>query len=161
MMTGSAKSFNGRMLLELLKLQGAAPFIVLLCALGMLAQAAYSVNDFMREAKEEERNARLPKFTLKTNPVGRKAYESYAEILNRISPNVVVKGDSRGLVVSINDANHYPEFMYVLNSVQGLSSRVIWRADSICLAKCEGNQGMAVIQGVEESIEVSLKGDEA
>lgn len=159
-MKGNHKSLNGKVLLELLKLQGVAPFIVLLCAVAMLAQAAYSVNLFMKEAQEVERNSRLPKFTLKSNPVGRKAYESYAEVLNRISPKVMVKGESKGLVVSINDANHYPEFMYVLNSVQGLSKRVIWQADSICLAKCEGAQGMAVIQGVEESIEVSLKGDE-
>lgn len=159
-MKGNHKSLSGKMLLELLKLQGVAPFIALLCAVGMFAQAAYSVNLFMKEAQEEERNARLPKFTLKSNPVGRTAYESYAEILNRISPKVNVKGEAKGLVVSIGDANHYPEFMYVLNSIQGLSKRVIWRADSICLAKCEGAQGLAVIQGVEESIEVSLKGDE-
>ncbi|MDX1668441.1 MAG: hypothetical protein R3194_03395, partial [Limnobacter sp.] len=141
--------------------QGLGILLVLLCAVGALVQATNSVNSFMKEAREEERKSTLPKFTLQTTPVGKATYEAYARVLGKISKQVAVKADHTGLIVSIHDVNHFPEFMYVLNSVQGLSQRVIWKAESICLAKCDGAKAIALIKGVEESIEVSLKGEES
>ncbi|HEX4917368.1 MAG TPA: hypothetical protein VFV43_05680, partial [Limnobacter sp.] len=117
------------------------------------------VRDFVANQQQEERSMRLPQFKIQSAPVPKSLYQEYAATLARLSPVVQVSSSGDSLQVSIADASHYAEFMFVLNSIQGVSDRVIWRAQEICLAGCEGTAAKAVIKGLTESVDVTLRGE--
>jgi hypothetical protein len=144
---------------EITRLLGLAPLLVMIAAVVMLVVTVFAVKDFVHEERQHKLSMQLPHFTVKTQPVGVKLYEEFAASLTRLSPTVDVKATKDGLEVSIKDPNHYPEFMFVLNSIQGLSKNAIWKADEICLAGCAGAASVAKIKGFTEKVEVRLRGE--
>ncbi len=145
---------------EVSRLLGIAPLLTLLAAAFMLVMAIFTLKDFMYNRSEEAKSLQLPQFNIQSRPVSKKLYEDYAATLARLSPAVSVTANQDALLISISSQVHYPEFMYVLNSIQGVSKNVIWRADEICLAGCSGASATAKVKGLTESVEVSLRGNE-
>lgn len=143
---------------EASRLLGLAPVFILMCAVVMVILAVFSVTDLVRAAGEEKKSLELPEFTLKKTPVGKAVYNDYARVLARLSPGVQVFADKDGIRIEIADAVNYAEFMYVLNSVQGVSKDVVWHAEEICLAGCAGKASKALVKGVTERVEVKLRG---
>lgn len=147
------------LLAEAVRLIGLAPVFAMMSAVVMLVLAVFSVDDMLRVTKSEKIGSTLPEFTLRKLPVTASVYEEYARVLGRLSPDVQVRSDSEGIRIEIADANKYAEFMYVLNSVQGLSKGVVWQASEICLAGCSGGASSAIVKGMTETIEVKLRGN--
>jgi hypothetical protein len=145
---------------EITRLLGLAPLLVMIAAVLMLVVTVFTVKDFIQREQIQRQRMELPQFKVSIHPVGGKLYEDYAATLARLSPTVDVKGSKEGLEVSISDPSHYPEFMFVLNSVQGLSKNVVWKAEEICLAGCTGKSALAKIKGQTEKVEVNLRGEE-
>ena len=144
---------------EISRLLGIAPILMMMGAVMMLIVAVFTVQDFVKEGGKEKRSMELPQFSLKKLPAGKKIYEDFAVVLGRLSPDVSVKVEKEGLRISITDAGKYPEFMYVLNSIQGVSENVVWSAKEICLAACGGGAAsFALINGYTEKVEVKLRG---
>ena len=69
-----------------------------------------------------------------------------------------VATEKNGIRIQTMSAEHYSEFMYVLNSVQGVAENVVWQAEEICLAGCAGKASEALVKGVVERVEVKLRG---
>ncbi|HEX4918281.1 MAG TPA: hypothetical protein VFV43_10320 [Limnobacter sp.] len=145
-------------LTEFTRLLGLAPVFIMMCAVSMLIVAVSSIQNVLSAEKTTGQQADLPQFILKKEPVGKQMYEEYAKVLSKLSAQVEVRGEPNGLYISITDAAHYGDFMYVMNSVQGLSKDVIWHAEEFCLAACEGKASKAVVKGQVERVQVSLKG---
>lgn len=143
---------------EASRLMGLAPVFAMMCAVIMVILAAFSVNDFLRANEIERKSQELPEFTLKRVPVGKLVYEDYARVLSRLSPDVQVLANRDSIKIDIADPSKYAEFMYVLNSVQGISKDVVWHAEEICLAGCSGQASMAIVKGMTEKVEVKLRG---
>lgn len=153
------KSNSRLWIMEASRLMGVAPVITMMSALFMLILAVFSVKDLMSASDAERKSQDLPEFTLKRLPVGKAVYDEYASVLSRLSPDVQVNASRDGIRIEIADASKYAEFMYVLNSIQGISKDVIWRADEICLAGCSGLASQAVVKGLTEKVEVKLRGN--
>ena len=145
-------------LTEASRLMGLAPVFSMMCAMIMVILSVHSVIDVIRVAELERKSQELPEFTLKRVPVGAAVYEEYAQVLSRLSPDVKVLGSREGIKIDVADSSKYAEFMYVLNSVQGLSKDVVWHAEEICLAGCSGLGSQALVKGTTEKIEVKLRG---
>lgn len=143
---------------EASRLLGVAPVFAMMGAVLMLILAVFSVKDILNANQTEKKSAELPQFTLKREPVGKAVYEDYATVLARLSADVRVEVERNGLRINIADPGKYAEFMYVLNSIQGVSKDVIWQAEEICLAGCSGAASYAVVKGVVEKVEVKLRG---
>jgi hypothetical protein len=143
---------------EASRLLGLAPVFSMMCAVTMLILAVFSVNDVLRNAEVQKKSQELPEFSLKKVPVGNAVYNDYARVLARLSPDVQVAADRDGIRIEIASPAHYAEFMYVLNSVQGVSRDVVWHAQEICLAGCSGKASVAVVRGMTEKVEVKLRG---
>lgn len=143
---------------ELSRLLGLAPLFTVAAAVFMLIIAMFSVRDFASSRENEQKSLELPQFSISSQPVGKKLYQDYAAVLARLSSVVDVSVTAEGLKVSIADPLHYPEFMFVMNSIQGVSDRVIWRAQEICLAGCQGSAAYAVVNGLSEKVDVQLRG---
>lgn len=152
------KSNSSMWVAEASRLLGLAPVFTMMCAVLMLVLAVFSVNDLLKASETERKSEELPEFSLKQLPVGRVVYEEYAAILGRLSPDVQVVANRDSIRIEIADPAKFAEFMYVLNSVQGLSKDVVWKADEICLAGCSGKASQAVIKGITEKVEVKLRG---
>lgn len=145
---------------EVSRLMGLAPLIALTLAVMMTVLAVFAVKDFLYTSQEQNKAKENPKFEVSKAPVSAKAYENYAFVLQRISPGVKVQADKDKLVIESPTAEAFPEFMYVLNSIQGLSNKVIWKAEEICLAGCQGAASKAIVTGFEEKVKVTLRGNE-
>lgn len=145
-------------LTEASRLMGLAPVFSMMCAMIMVVLSVHSVIDVIRVAGLERKSQDLPEFSLKSIPVGEVVYEEYAQVLSKLSPDVKVLGSRDGIKIDIADSSKYAEFMYVLNSVQGLSKDVIWHAEEICLAGCSGQGSQALVKGTTEKVEVKLRG---
>lgn len=143
---------------EASRLMGLAPVFAMMCAVFMVILAAFSVSDFLRATDTERKSQELPEFTLKRVPVGKMVYEDYARVLARLSPDVQVVANPDSIRIDITDPANYAEFMYVLNSVQGISKNVVWHAEEICLAGCSGQASLAIVKGMTEKVEVKLRG---
>ncbi|WP_288108054.1 hypothetical protein [Limnobacter sp.] len=143
---------------EMGRLLGLAPVLLMMVATISLVATVVKVGDFLSQRSKVSQLAELPSFQINVNPVDQSLYESYARVLSRLSSQVEVTGSAKGLVIRIAKATDYPEFMYVLNSVQGISKDVVWKADEICLAKCTEGASVAIIKGVRETVSVKLKG---
>lgn len=141
---------------EIARLMGLGPVLAFSVALLMLVLAIFSVKGFMAELKQDSKSKDVPEFKVKSTAVSTKAYENYAFVLQRLSPVVRVSAEKEKLQIEIQQAEAFPEFMYVLGNVQGLSDRVVWKADEICLAGCTGAASRAVIRGYEEKVNVTL-----
>lgn len=145
---------------EVSRLMGLAPLIALTLAVLMTVLAVFAVKDFLYTNQEQTKTKENPKFEVAKSPVSAKAYENYAFVLQRISPGVKVQADKDKLVIESPTVETFPEFMFVLNSIQGLSNRVIWKAEEICLAGCQGAASKAIVTGFEEKVKVTLRGNE-
>jgi hypothetical protein len=145
---------------EVSRMLGLAPVFTMMVAVFMLMLAVFSVQDFLAEAQKEKKSTELPTFTLNKSPVGKMIYEDYSRVLARLSPYVNVVAEREGIRISINDPARYAEFMFVLNSVQGVSKDVVWTAKEICLADCAGSASTALVSGIIEKVEVKLRGPE-
>lgn len=145
---------------EASRLLGLAPVFTMMCAVVMVILAVFSVNELLRAAEVEKKSQELPEFSLKRVPVGMAVYSDYARVLSRLSPDVQVTADRSGIRIEIVDAAHYAEFMYVLNSIQGVSKDVVWHAEEICLAGCAGKASLALVKGMTEKVEVKLRGQD-
>lgn len=143
---------------EASRLMGLGPVLVTMSAVLMLVLAIFSVVDLMKTLQEKATDAELPEFTLKRVPIARTVYEDYANTLSRLSPHVQVLTEKNGIRIQILSAEHYSEFMYVLNSIQGVADNVVWQAEEICLAGCPGKASEALVKGVTERVEVKLRG---
>lgn len=143
---------------EMGRLLGLAPVLLMMVATISLVVTVIKVGDFLSQKSRVAQLAELPRFEIKVSPVGESLYENYAQILSRLSTQVEVVGSAKGLKIRIAKAVDYPEFMFVLNSVQGISKDVVWKADEICLAHCTDGASVAVIKGVRETVSVKLKG---
>lgn len=143
---------------EASRLMGLGPVLVTMGAVLMLVLAVFSVNDLMRATQQKAKSAELPEFTLKKQPVPKGVYEDYAATLSRLSPHVQVATEKNGIRIQIMSPEHYSEFMYVLNSIQGVAENVVWQAEEICLAGCAGKASEALVNGVIERVEVKLRG---
>lgn len=143
---------------EASRLMGLAPVFTMMCAVLMVVLAVFSVSDFLKMAEVEQKSQELPEFTLKTVPVEKSVYEEYARVLARLSPEVRVSAGNDHLRIEVADPARYTEFMYVLNSIQGISKDVVWKAEEICLAGCAGIASQATVKGIREKIEVKLRG---
>jgi len=154
------KTDSSLLMTEISRMLGLAPILTMMIAVLMLVLAIFSVQDFLAEARKEQKSMELPEFTLKKLPVGKKVYEDYSVVLARLSPFVAVNADKDGIRIDISDPARYAEFMYVLNSVQGISKDVVWTAKEICLAGCAGKASTALVSGIIEKVEVKLRGQE-
>jgi hypothetical protein len=143
---------------EASRLMGLGPVLVTMGAVLMLVLAVFSVIDLMQATQQKAKSAELPEFTLKKSPVSKSVYEDYAATLSRLSPHVQVFTEKNGIQVQILSAEHYSEFMYVLNSIQGVADNVVWQAEEICLAGCAGKASEALVKGFVEQVEVKLRG---
>ncbi|WP_370260690.1 hypothetical protein [Limnobacter sp.] len=152
------KANTALLLNEASRLMGLGPVIVMMGAVLMTIVAVFSLTDLVRASQETAKSAELPEFVLIKRPVGRAVYEEYATVLSRLSPHVSVGFEKDGLRVQINDANYYADFIYVLNSIQGVAQDVVWQAEEICLATCSGAASTALVKGVVEKVEVKLRG---
>lgn len=154
------KQDTSMILSEMSRLIGLAPLLTMLAAVLMLVVTVFSIRDFMRTELKESRGAELPQFSLSRQSVAAPLYEDYAAVLTRLSPAVRVVARKDALEVSIQDAAHFPEFMFVLNSIQGVTKNVIWQAEEICLAGCPDKASFAVVKGITEKVQVKLRGGE-
>lgn len=145
---------------EASRLMGLAPVFAMMCAVVMLILAVFSVNDLLQATETEKKSQELPEFSLKKVPVGKAVYEDYARVLGRLSPDVRVVANRDSIRIEIADPSKYAEFMYVLNSIQGVSKDVVWHADEICLAGCTGSASLATVKGMTEKVEVKLRGQD-
>ena len=152
------KHGGSAMFTELSRLLGVAPMFTVAAAVLMLILTVLSVRDFVAAFDQEQKSLELPQFTISSQPVGKKLYEDYAAVLARLSPVVQVTATNDALQVRIENAQHYPEFMFVLNSIQGVSDKVIWRAQELCLAGCQGAAAFATVRGLTEKVDVKLRG---
>jgi hypothetical protein len=143
---------------EASRLMGLAPVFAMMSAVLMIVLAAFSFSDFLKVAETERKSQELPEFILKRLPVDKSVYEEYASVLARLSPDVRVTATKDHLRIEVADPARYSEFMYVLNSVQGVSRDVVWKADEICLAGCTGGASQAIVKGMTEKVEVKLRG---
>ena len=143
---------------EASRLMGLAPMFAMMCAVVMLVLAVFSVNDLLQATGTEKKSQELPEFSLKKVPVGKAVYEDYARVLGRLSPDVRVVANRDSIRIEIADPSKYAEFMYVLNSIQGVSKDVVWHADEICLAGCTGSASLTTVKGMTEKVEVKLRG---
>ena len=132
---------------EASRLMGLGPVLVSMGAVLMLILAVFSVVDLMKTTQQKAKSAELPEFTLKRVPISKSVYEDYASTLMRLSPHVQVLTEKNGIRIQIASAEHYSEFMYVLNSIQGVAEGVVWKADEICLAGCSGKASEALVKG--------------
>ncbi|MCQ8897574.1 hypothetical protein NQT62_14120 [Limnobacter humi] len=152
------KTDASMLLNEVSRLLGLAPLMVMMAAVLMVVVTALAVKDFIKSEQTEKKNAELPQFKLLTEPVPASLYAEYAAVLQRLSPAVVVEASKDSLEISIAKEANFPEFMFVLNSIQGVSKKVIWKADDICLASCKGKASYAVVKGITEKVQVKLRG---
>jgi len=143
---------------ELSRLLGVAPMFTVAAAVLMLIISVLSVRDFVATLEQEKKSLELPQFSIASQPVPKKLYEDYAAVLSRLSPVVQVTTNNDSLLVRIENAEHYPEFMFVMNSIQGVSDKVIWRAQELCLAGCQGSAAFATVKGLTERVDVKLRG---
>lgn len=144
---------------EVSRLLGVAPLLSALAAVLMMVIAVFAVRDFVQTLGQEKRFVELPQFSVKSAAVPPKLYADYAATLNRLSPVVNVSADKDSIRINISNAANFSEFMFVLSSVQGVADNVIWKADEICLMRCNGGVATAVIKGVTEQVEVQLRGN--
>ncbi|HEY1057506.1 MAG TPA: hypothetical protein VGE55_02110 [Limnobacter sp.] len=152
------KNDTSLLLTEVTRLMGLAPLLMMSAAVLMLIVTVFAVKDFVQQEQKEKRSAELPQFKLVTQSVPKKLYDEYAAVLARLSPVVRVEALKDGLEISIQNEGSYPEFMFVLNSIQGVSKNVIWRAEEICLAGCQGKASVAIVKGLTEKVQVKLRG---
>lgn len=152
------KSDSSAISREITRLLGLAPLVLLMVATLSLVVTVIKVSDFFTKKNQVSQLAELPKFEIRVNPVDKNLYQNYASILSRLSTQVEVVGSDAGLKIRIAKPTEFPEFMFVLNSVQGLSKDVVWKADEICLASCSDGASVALIKGVRETVTVKLKG---
>lgn len=152
------KNDSSAIVREMGRLLGLAPVLLLMVATLSVVFSVLKVSDFLAHKSQLAQLVQLPRFEIKVDPVDQSLYENYATILSRLSKQVTVEGTKEGLKIRIAKATDYPEFMFVLNSVQGLSKNVVWKADEICLASCKGGASVALITGVRETVTVKLKG---
>lgn len=154
------KTDSSLLMTEVSRMLGLAPIFTMIVAIIMLVLAVFSIQDFLIETQKEKKSMELPTFTLKKSPVSEKVYEDYSVILARLSPHVKVTAEKEGIRIGITDLAKYTEFMFVLNSVQGISKDVVWKAKEVCLAECAGNASSALVSGIIEKVEVKLRGPE-
>jgi hypothetical protein len=154
------KTDSSLLMTEVSRMLGLAPILTMMLAVMMFVLAVFSTQDMLAESRKEKKGMELPEFTLKKIPVSKKNYEDYALILGRLSPEVKVSAEKDGIRIDIREPAHYAEFMYVLNSIQGLSKDVIWKAEEICLASCAGKASTALVGGLIEKVEVKLRGQQ-
>jgi hypothetical protein len=154
------KTDSSLLMTEVSRMLGLAPIFTMMIAVIMLVLVVFSVQDFLVEAQKEKKSLELPSFTLNKLPVGKKVYEDYSLVLARLSPFVSVSAEKDGIRISITDPARYAEFMFVLNSVQGVSKDVVWSAKEICLAECGGSASTALVSGIIEKVDVKLRGPE-
>jgi hypothetical protein len=143
---------------EVSRLLGVAPVFAMMCAVVMLILAVFALGDLVQSRGIQKKSQELPEFNLKVVPVTKAVYEDYAKVLGRLSPDVRVSASNDSIKIEIADASKYAEFMYVLSGVQGVSKDIVWRAEEICLAGCAGQASLAVIKGMTEKVEVTLRG---
>lgn len=154
------KTDSSLLMTEVSRMLGLAPIFTMIVAIIMLVLAVFSIQDFLIETQKEKKSMELPTFTLEKSPVSEKVYEDYSVILARLSPHVKVTAEKEGIRIGITDLAKYTEFMFVLNSVQGVSKDVVWKAKEICLAECVGSASSALVSGIIEKVEVKLRGPE-
>lgn len=154
------RNSNALWVTEASRLMGLAPVFAMMCAVLMTVLAVFSVTDFLKVAETERKSQDLPEFNLKRMPVESAVYEDYARVLARLSPEVLVTAGKDSLRIEVSDPARYSEFMYVLNSIQGISRDVVWKADEICLAGCSGAASQAIVKGMTEKVEVRLRGQD-
>jgi hypothetical protein len=154
------KTDASMLMTEISRMLGLAPILTMMVAVMMLVLTIFSVQDLLVETQKEQKSMELPAFALKKLPVGKKVYEDYSVVLGRLSPYVTVVAEKDGIRIEIADPARYAEFMYVLNSVQGVSKDVVWKAKEICLAGCSGKASSALVTGIIEKVEVKLRGQE-
>jgi hypothetical protein len=154
------KTDSSLLMTEVSRMLGLAPIFTMMVAVVMLILAVFSIQEFLTETQKEKKSLELPNFTLKKSPVGKKVYDDYSVVLARLSPHVKVTAEKGGILIGISDPARYAEFMFVLNSVQGVSKDVVWTAKEICLAECAGSASSALVSGVTEKVEVKLRGPE-
>lgn len=152
------KTDASMLMTEVSRMLGLAPIFTMMIAVMMLVLAIFSVQDLLAETQKEKKSMELPAFALKKSPVGKRVYEDYSAVLGRLSPHVTVVAEKDGIRIEITDPAKYAEFMYVLNSVQGISKDVVWKAREICLAGCSGKASSALVTGIIEKVEVKLRG---
>lgn len=151
------KNDSGKVASQMASLMGLAPILAVGLAIGMVVLTTSSIQGFFATKADSEQKGSLPKFVVNQRPVGLVAYERYAQVLDRLSKDISVKGTKEGINIVMSNAANYPEFMFILSSIQGLSNKVIWQADSICLGRCSGGAGSALVKGFEEGVSVSLR----
>lgn len=154
------KTDTSLLLTEVSRMLGLAPIFTMAVAAVALVLVVFSIQDFVAETQKEKKSMELPTFILKKSPVGKKVYDEYSATLARLSNQVNVSPEKDGIRISIKDPAHYAEFMFVLNSVQGVSKDMIWTAKEICLVDCAGSASTALVSGVIEKVEVKLRGPE-
>jgi len=154
------KTDASMLMTEVSRMLGLAPIFTMMIAVLMLVLAIFSVKDLLAETQKEKKSMELPAFALKKLPVGKKVYEDYSAVLGRLSTHVTVFAEKDGIRIEIVDPAKYAEFMYVLNSVQGVSKDVVWKAREICLAGCSGKASSALVSGIIEKVEVKLRGQD-
>ncbi len=151
---------QSKVYLEIARLGGIAPILVLLCAAIMIGQAAYAIHDLLAAIEDNRQVDQLPKFELQRKPVNSSAYELYASTLSRLTSKIQVKATAAGLEITTLEPQAFPEFLYVITNIQGVQKGIVWEAEEICLGKCAGGGAKAIVKGMVEEIQVSLQGDQ-
>ncbi|MFN7835431.1 MAG: hypothetical protein ACK5NY_06560 [Burkholderiaceae bacterium] len=125
---------------------------LLLVAVCMVVVATHSTRKLVSQIYSAASAQQSQSVEVRKIPLRALEYQSYVSSMRRLSP-VVRFEQSRGgdaIEVSVDNADSYAEFMYALASLQSFSESVIWEAQEVCVAGCEGAASKAVIKGFKQ-----------
>jgi hypothetical protein len=121
---------------------------VLLLVAGFSVYAAISeVDKALNSGGHTAANAitKTVKPSLQRLPLDANGYREAGQVLSRLNPSVKVQyeKDKDHLMVAITDPVLLTEWVYLLSTMQSYRPGLLWRADRICLKKCDG--GLAAV----------------
>lgn len=80
--------------------------------------------------------------TVNQLPLTASGYEDARRIVSQGNPSVLVNlnKEKSGLTVSVTDPALMPEWLYLVSTMQAFQPGLIWKAEKICLKKCDGGE---------------------
>ncbi len=136
---------------------GIMPPTLIVAAAVMSVVAAHSAKSFIGNIYSVASVKAVKSVELKRIPLSPIEYQGYLTTMKRLSPVVRFDAGKRGenIEVTINSAEHFSEFMYALASLQSFTESVLWEAQELCIATCEGAAVKAVIRGYKQQFSLN------
>ncbi len=131
------------------------PYLPVALLIATIFVGVFSTNaaqQFLQNITNTQSTSLDTKLVLEKKPVAAPEYAPALSFCKQHLPDVKCDASTGKMVISIDNAQFYEDWIFALNNMQSYTKDLIWETHKLCIGECSGPAAAAILQASNQII---------